>query len=141
MLERLVLKHVQLVTDYILRHKQHFISVMQRQLQLESEENLKASRKQLERSERRIAELKRLFIKIYEDNAKGKLSDERFDMMSQSYEAEQKELEAGVITLRQEIEVQERQIENIEKFIPKAEKYVGIEAVSYTHLDVYKRQL
>lgn len=50
-LERLVLKHVQLVTDYILRHKQHFISVMQRQLQLESEENLKASRKQLERSD------------------------------------------------------------------------------------------
>ena len=128
-LERLVLKHVQLVTDYILRHRQHFISVMQHQLQLESEENLKASRKQLERNERRIAELKRLFIKIYEDNAKGKLSDERFDMMSQSYETEQKQLEAEVITLQQEIEVQERQIENIEKFIPKAEKYVGIEEI------------
>ena len=130
-LERLVLKHVQLVTDYILRHRQHFVSVMQRQrqLQLESEENLKASRKQLERNERRIAELKRLFIKIYEDNAKGKLSDERFDMMSQSYETEQKQLEAEGITLRQDIEVQERQIENIEKFIPKAEKYVGIEEI------------
>ena len=128
-LERLVLRHVQLVTGYILHHRQHFVSVMQRQLQLESEENLKASRKQLERNERRIAELKRLFIKIYEDNAMGKLNDERFDMMSQSYEAEQKQLEAEVIALRQEIEVQERQIENIEKFIPKAEKYVGIEEI------------
>ena len=49
--------------------------------------------------------------------------------MSQSYEAEQKQLEAEVIALRQEIEVQERQIENIEKFIPKAEKYVGIEEI------------
>ena len=48
----------------------------------------------MERSEKRISELKRLFIKIYEDNASGKLSDERFDMMSQTYEAEQKELEA-----------------------------------------------
>ncbi len=128
-LERLVLRHVQLVTSYILHHRQHLISVMQHQLQLESEENLKASRKQLERNERRIAELKRLFIKIYEDNATGKLNDERFDMMSQSYEAEQKQLEAEVIALRQEIEVQERQIENIEKFIPKAEKYVGIEEI------------
>lgn len=36
-----------------------------------------------ERSEKRISELKRLFIKIYEDNESGKLSDERFDMMSQ----------------------------------------------------------
>ena len=129
MLERLVLRHIQLVTDYILRHRQHFVSVMQRQLQLESEENLKASRKQLERNERRISELKRLFIKIYDDNATGKLNDERFDMMSQSYEAEEKQLEAEVIALRQEIEVHERQIENIEKFIPKAEKYVGIEEI------------
>ena len=129
-LECLVLRHIQLVTDYILHHRQHFVSGMQHQLQLESEENLKASRKQLERNERRIAELKRLFIKIYENNAIGKLNDERFDMMSQSYEAEQKQLEAEVIALQQEIEVQERQIENIEKFIPKAEKYVGIEEIN-----------
>ena len=128
-LDRLVLRHIQLVTDYILHHRQHFISVMERSLQLESAERLEASRKQLERSERRISELKRLFIKIYEDNAKGKLNDERFDMLSQSYETEQKQLEAEVIALRQEIEVQERQNENIEKFIRKADKYVGIEEI------------
>ena len=43
--------------------------------------------------------------------------------------AEQKQLEAEVITLRQDIEVQERQNENIEKFIQKAHKYVGIETL------------
>ena len=48
-------------------------------------------------------------------------------MLSQTHEAEQKQLEAEVITLQQEIEVQERQNENIEKFIQKAHKYVGIE--------------
>lgn len=37
------------------------------------------------------------------------------------------DLEAEAITLQQEIEVQERQNENIEKFIQKAHKYVGIE--------------
>lgn len=79
---------------------------------------------------KRISELKRLFIKIYEDNAGGRLSDERFDMLSQSYEAEQKQIEAEVITLQQEIEVQERQNENIEKFIQKAHKYVGIEELT-----------
>ena len=128
-LERLVLRHIQLVTDYILHHRQHFISVMERSLQLESAEKLECSRKQLERCEHRISELKRLFIKIYEDNVKGKLNDERFDMLSQSYETEQKQLEAEVIVLRQEIEVQERQNENIEKFICKANKYVGIEEI------------
>ena len=83
-LERLVLRHVQLVTYYILRHRQHFIAVMERSLQLESAERLKASRKQLE---------------------------------------------AEVIALRQEIEVQERQNENIERFIRTADKYVDIEEI------------
>lgn len=128
-LERMVLKHIQLVMGYILRYRQHFIFVMEQQLQLESAEKLQTSRKQLERNERRIAELKRLFIKIYEDNAKGNLSDERYEMMSQNYEAEQKQLEAEVAALRQEIEVQERQNENIERFIRTADKYVDIEEI------------
>ena len=41
-------------------------------------EKLNISKGRLERNEKRIAELKRLFIKIYEDNARGKLNDERF---------------------------------------------------------------
>jgi DNA invertase Pin-like site-specific DNA recombinase len=126
-LEQLVLKHIQLVTSYILRYEKHFRSVMEQQLRLDSAEKIKISRQQLVRNEKRISELKRLFIKIYEDNASGRLNDERFDMLSQSYESEQKQLEAEVITLRQEIEVQERQNENIETFIQKAHKYARIE--------------
>ena len=126
-LERLVLKHIQAVTGYILRHEAYFRTVMEKQLRTESMEQIRIRRKRLESNERRIAELKKLFIKIYEDNAGGRLSDERYDMLSQTYEAEQKQLEAEAVTLRQEIEVQERQNENIEKFIQKSHKYVGIE--------------
>ena len=126
-LERLVLKHIQAVMGYILRHEDCFRTIMEEQLRVESCEQIRILRKRLESNERRIAELKRLFIKIYEDNASGRLTDERYDMLSQTYEAEQKQLEAEAITLQQEIEVQERQNENIEKFIQKAHKYVGIE--------------
>ena len=126
-LSHLVLKHIQAVTGYILRHEAHLRAVMEEQLRLESSEQIRIRRKRLERNENRIAELKRLFIRIYEDNACGRLSDERFDMLSLTYETEQKQLEAECITLRQEIEVQERQNENIEKFIQTAHKYVGID--------------
>ena len=102
------------MTGYILRHEAHFRAVMEEQLRLESSEQIRIRRK-------------RLFIRIYEDNACGRLSDERFDMLSLTYETEQKQLETECVTLRQEIEVQERQNENIEKFIQKAHKYVGIE--------------
>ncbi len=126
-LERVVLKHIQAVTGYILRHEAHFRAVMEEQLRLESSEQIRIRRKRLERNENRIAELKRLFIRIYEDNASGRLSDDRFDMLSLTYETEQKQLEAECVTLRQEIEVQERQNENVEKFIQTAHKYVGID--------------
>ena len=129
-LERLVLKHIQAVMGYILRHEDYFRTIMEEQLRVESCEQIRIRRKRLESNERRIAELKRLFIKIYEDNASGRLTDERYDMLSQTYEAEQKQLEAEAITLQQEIEVQERQNENIEKFIQKAHKYVGIEELN-----------
>ena len=120
---------MQLVMGYILRHEDYFRTVMEQQMRVESAGKIQASRKQLDRDEKRISELKRLFVKIYEDNASGRLSDDRFDMLSQNYEAEQKQLEAEVITLRQEIEAQEQQNENIEKFIQKAHKYVGIETL------------
>lgn len=126
-LERVVLKHIQAVTGYILWHEAHFRTVMEEQLRLESSEQIRIRRKRLERNENRIAELKRLFIRIYEDNASGRLSDDRFDMLSLTYETEQKQLEDECVTLRQEIEVQERQNENIEKFIQTAHKYVGID--------------
>ena len=128
-LEQLVLKHMQLVTGYILRYEAHFREVMEQQMKLESTEKLQIIRKQLNRDEKRIAELKRLFIRIYEDNANGRLSEERFDMLNQSYEAEQKQLEAEVITLRQDVEVQEQQSANLEKSSPKAHKSVGIETL------------
>ena len=126
-LSHIVLKHIQAVTGYILRHEAHFRTVMEEQLRLESSEQIRIRRKRLERNEKRIAELKRLFIRIYEDNASGRLSDDRFDMLSLTYETEQKQLENECVTLRQEIEVQERQNENIEKFIQTAHKYVGID--------------
>ena len=129
-LEGRVLSHVQRVTDYILRHEDYFRKVMEEQLRVESTEKLTVLKKQLARNEKRIADLKRLFMKIYEDNASGKLSDDRFDMMSQSYDAEQKQLEEEVLSIQQEIEVQEQQIENIEKFVQKAHKYVHIEELT-----------
>ena len=131
-LERMVLKHIQAVTDYILYHEAHFRRTMMEQTLAESREKILGMKKQLERDEKRIAELKRLFMKIYEDNACGRLNDERYDLLSQSYEAEQRQLESESVTLRREIEVQEQKTDSIDKFIQKAKAHVGIE-----ELDAY----
>ena len=97
---------------------------------MESDEKIQAWRKQLSQAEKRITELDRLFVKIYEDNAKGTLSDERFSMMSGNYEAEQKKLKTDVIELQMNIEAQEHQNERLEKFIQKAKHYQDLDSLT-----------
>ncbi|MBQ6001170.1 MAG: recombinase, partial [Clostridia bacterium] len=92
---------------------------MESKLQAESKETLRVKRKQLEKDEKRIQELDRLFIRLYEDNVASRITDDRFTMMSQAYESEQYDLKAEAEVLRQEIETQEQQNQNLEQFIQK----------------------
>ena len=96
---------------------------MEAKLQAESKEALRIKRKQLEKDENRIQELDRLFIRMYEDSVSGKVSDEHFTMMSRGYEEERLNLKADVEVLRQEIETQEQQNQNIEQFIQRIRKH------------------
>jgi len=73
-------------------------------------------------AKRRIEELNRLFKPIYEDNANGKLSDSRFQMLSDDYE--QEELRKKLLRLNEEINEQEEQTKNIDRFISKVQKFV-----------------
>ena len=54
--------------------------------------------------------------------------DERFSMMSRSYEQEQ--LKVEIQTLQQDIKVQERQIENLEQFIQRVHKYKDLDELT-----------
>lgn len=55
----------------------------------DKKKQLAAKRRELERAQKRITEIDVLIQKIYEDNASGKLSDERYMTLSTSYEEEQ----------------------------------------------------
>ena len=99
---------------------------MEARLQNQSKESIQAKQKQLDKAEKRIAELDRLFIRLYEDNVASRISDDRFAMMSRAYEDEQRELRAEAEVLRQEIETQERQNQNLELFIQKIRKYADM---------------
>ena len=125
-LEDLVWNHMKEVISYVTRYEAHFRVGMEQKLRLQSEETIRVYKKRLAQAEKRIGELDRLFIKIYEDNAKGKLNDDRFAMMSKTYEDEQARLKVEIVNLQKEIEVQERQIEDLEQFIQRARRYTDL---------------
>ena len=129
-LEELVWMHMKAVISYVTQYEEHFRAVMEHKLLLSSEEKICASVKRLEQAQRRMGELDRLFIRIYEDNVAGRINDERFSMMSRSYETEQEQLKVEIQTLQQDIEVQERQIENLEQFIQRVHKYKDLDELT-----------
>lgn len=87
---------------------------------------LSKAKKALKQSEKRIAELDRLFTRLYEDNVSGKISDERFAMMSAGYEDEQKNLKATVAGLTSFIDTDEQKSADVTAFIQVVQKYENI---------------
>jgi len=75
------------------------------------------------RDEKRIAEPDRRFLRLCEDNAPSRISDDRFAMTSRAHGDEQCGLKADAEVLRQEIETQEQQDRKPELFIQKVRKY------------------
>ncbi len=63
---------------------------------------------------------------LSEDNVSGKISDERFKMMSKNYEAEQKELRQIIPELSQYIKASERKNADTAQFIGIVRKYSEI---------------
>ena len=122
-LEDLVWMHMRTVISYVSRYEDHFRAVMEQKLRLSSEAAIRGHKK-------RLGELDCLFIRIYEDNVAGRITDEKFSMMSKTYEDEQAQLKVEIQTLQQEIEIQERQIENLEQFIQRVRKYEDLDELT-----------
>ena len=126
----LVLESLRRVLFYVQAFEKQFI---QEQLEKSSEEQKKElakKRRELAKSEKRISELDVLFQRIYEDNVSGKLTDERFAIMSANYEAEQKSLKEVVAMLRNEIEAQDDKTANVLAFVEKVKRYTEIKELT-----------
>ncbi len=63
-----------------------------------------------------------LIQKLYEDNATGKLSDERYATLSLSLENEQRELKQSVPAMEAELKEETDKTENLQQFIDKVKK-------------------
>ena len=129
-LEELVWMHMRTVISYVSRYEDHFRAVMEQKLRLSSEAAIRGHKRRLAQAEKRLGELDRLFIRIYEDNVAGRITDERFSMMSKTYEDEQTQLKVEIQSLQQEIEEQEQQIENLEQFIQRVHKYEDLQELT-----------
>ena len=134
-LEEGTLQHMRLVIQCVADYEDAFRRALGAKRSEEVRKELSAKKKTLQKSENRLAELDRLFKRIYEDMVNGKLSEARFQMLADDYEQEQADLRAKIEMLENEIQNQEDQAENVDRFIRQAKKYLYLEKLTPTILN------
>lgn len=96
----------------------------------DKKKQLAAKHRELSKAKKRIAEIDTLIQRIYEDNASGKLSDERYATLSLSYEEEQKTLKAAVPELQSFLETETDKTESLQRFIQKVKQITELKALT-----------
>lgn len=96
----------------------------------DKKKQLAAKRRELSKAKKRIAEIDTLIQRIYEDNASGKLSDERYATLSPSYKEEQKTLKAAIPKMQVYLEDETNKTESLQRFIQKVKQITELKALT-----------
>ena len=118
-----------------------FMDLIRRQRYDEAEKDMKRKRREVGQARKRIAELDRIFKRIYEDDINGTISHERFLKLSAEYEAEQKELTEQVKTEQQEVDTYEQNKMDFDSFAAIIRKYVGITELTPTIVNEFIQKI
>ena len=143
-LEQVVLQELHHLAEFAKSYEDDFVKAIIGNSMQTAEISREIKQKELDGLLARDRELDRLFKRIYEDNASGKISDERFGKMSRDYEQEQSEVAGRVKVLRTELKKESGQIYTADSFLDLVRRYTDAREVTQRmvtelidHIDVY----
>jgi hypothetical protein len=137
----LVLDRIRCVCQYVKDNEAEFVEKLREESTVRQAETAKAHKKQLAKNERRIAELDHLFQKAWEDNATGKLSDERYTQLSGSYELEQADLKQQNAVLQAELDEYRANSEKTGQFVELVRRYTNFDELTTPMLNEFVHKI
>lgn len=140
-LKLFVLQRIFDVTALFFDDAMAFEEAARKQRFQEAEKEAKKRKREIAQAEKRIAELDRIFKRIYEDDISGAISHERFLKLSADYEAEQKGLTEQVKTWREAVETFEQDQADFASFAAIVRKYVGIRELTPTIVNEFVKKI
>ena len=140
-LRKIVLNRIFAVTAMFYEDITAFMELIQKQRFDEAEKDMKRKRREVGQARKRIAELDRIFKRIYEDDINGTISHERFLKLSAEYEIEQKELTEKVKAEQQEVDTYEQNKSDFDSFATIIRKYVGITELTPTIVNEFIKKI
>ena len=105
--------------------KDYFQESAQTSLKLQED-----AKRERTKAKRRIDEINNIIRKLYEDNVSGRISNDRFDQLSKSYDDEQAELKRKIGELDHAISSAAQSQDNLERFLKTAKSYINLETLT-----------
>ena len=122
-LEQVVLGEIRRLTRFATKYENAFAKLVMGSSLKSAEQEMQFKESELKKLQARDKELDILFEKIYEDNAMGKISDDRFAKLSVKYEDEQKAVNEKIQNLKDEISNGKSKNVSTDMFIATVQKY------------------
>ena len=129
-IEEFLLAGIKEISSYVKCHEAEFVELITNKSKRETDKTLRDSKRELEQAQSRIDKLDNIIQRLYEDNIEGKISDERFIKLSETYECEQSELKNRISELNQIISAEQDNAANTERFISLVRKYTEIQELN-----------
>jgi len=129
-IEELLLSGIREITGYVREHEAEFVEMITKKSKAETDKGLREAKRELDQSQTRIRKLDDIIQKLYEGNVDGKISDDRFMKLSETYEAEQTGLKDRITELQDFIDHEQEAAVNTDSFIRLAKKHTDVQELN-----------
>ena len=147
-LEQIVLSEIRRLTRFACHYEDVFTKAVADYSQKAMETEQRVRQSELKALVARDKELDMLFEKIYEDNATGKISDERFKKLAEKYEDEQQSISERIDELKKRYDEAASRVANTDTFLQAVRKYTRIRKLTprvltelIDHIDIHEPEM
>ena len=146
-IEQVVMLELRRMAEYLSDDEDAFAELLARKTDKELLREQKCCEEELQKAITRNDTVSRLYEKLYEDNATGKVSDEWFMQLSHKYEVERMELKSKITALRKKLSESGKQQQQRENFILAVRRFMQMDYLTapllrelIDHIDVFETE-
>ena len=136
-LYQLVLAALRRQTNAAKENKTLFVEELMAALAVKNKKQLAAARKEQSKLQRRLDEIEKLFVRLYEDYTFERIPEKQYLDFSARYRKEQDEISQRLDGLKEQFDREQESRENIDRFTAVVDKYTDITELNAPMLNQY----
>ena len=146
-LEQIVLLELKHLANFLKYDEERLAEILEKKSNKDLYEETRYLEGELQKALARQQKVAKLYEKLYEDNAEGKVTDEWFTHMSHKYELERTELKGKISNLRNKLSNMQETTKGKEMFLNAVRSFIEMENLTaplakelIDHIDVYESE-